>query len=166
MLMQTEFIQLSISIALIGVGFNKAFSPALFKQMNEKKYKGARKIIFQFLIVNLILVLITILVLPFFIKLFLSDKYFDALPIVPYIIIAQGFLNIYIILSNILFYIKKTLVLSFLSVISAIIHVFFLYLLIEKYSELGAAISFLISAFIQTLLTAIFVYKKATFLWK
>ena len=124
--------QISIVVSLIGIGFNKAFSPALYKKINNKEYKSTRNILLKFFLVNFIMV----------------------------------FLNVYIILSNILFHVKKTLTLSMISVFSAIVHIILLYLLLNKYSEFGAAVSFLISAIIQTLLTAFFTYKKASFIWK
>ncbi len=158
--------QLSILIALVGVGFNKAFSPIIYKNMSNGEYIIIRKLIAKFLIFNFLLIILALIFLPLVINFLLSDKYAQVLPIVPYIIVGQGFLNIYLILSNILFYIKSTLILSLISVFTALVQTLSLYLLIGQYAELGAAISFLVSSFFQMFFTALVVYKKANFLWR
>ena len=157
--------QFSIIITLVGVGFNKAFSPYLFKKLNGE-YKSVKILLYKFFIANLIFVIFVLLILPIFVKFFLSKEYIDVIPILPYVILAQGCLNIYIILSNILFHLKKTLTLSLISVFSAFCHVIFLFLFIDKFLEFGAAISFLFSAIIQTLLTFLFIIYNTNYLWK
>tara|TARA_B110000908_G_scaffold109378_1_gene128289 strand:- start:3433 stop:4764 length:1332 start_codon:yes stop_codon:yes gene_type:complete len=158
--------QLSMVLVLLGVGFNKAFTPLIYKLLSKKDFKNSRILLLQFFGLNFIATIVLLIIYPFIVKLFLSEEYISVLPITPYVIIAQGFLNIYIIASSILFFLKQTSLLSFISIISAIIHVLFLYILVNEYLEFGAAISFLISAIIQTILVVFLVLTKAPGLWK
>ena len=144
--------QISMISSLIGVGFNKVLAPRMFKDMEHNNGKKLNIILPRVIIYNIYFTILVTLFFQLTGKLLLPESYHSSLVILPYLLVAQGFLNIYIVYSNLMFFYKFTVKLSLVSLFSATIHVFFLEMLIVKYNELGASISFLISAIIQTFL--------------
>ena len=90
----------------------------------------------------------------------LPDSYNGVAEVLPYLLIGQGMLNIYIVYSNIIFYFESVLFLSLISVFSAIVHVLILINYVPVYYEIGAGMAFFISSFIQLMLTVVYVKTK------
>jgi O-antigen/teichoic acid export membrane protein len=149
--------QLSMVVALVGVGFNKALAPEIFKDMEHNNGRSTKKILSKFVIYNFYFTILVIISFQFIGRLLLPENYHASLEILPYLLIAQGLLNIYIVYSNLMFYFKLTLKLSLISVFTATFHVLLLMALIEEYDVLGASISFLMSAIVQVIMVIYYV---------
>jgi len=155
--------QISMILALIGIGFNKAFSPEIFKSIENKNNQYVKKIFNKFLIYNLYSSVVIVLFFWIFGSKLLPEDYIKVSDIVIYLLIGQSVLNVYIVYSNLLFYYKFTGILSIISVFSACIHVLLLFYLVGRYHELGAAIAFLLSSIIQTLIVVTFARRRLNF---
>jgi O-antigen/teichoic acid export membrane protein len=152
--------QISMISSLIGVGFNKVLAPRMFLDLEQNDGKELKKILPKVITYNVYFTILIVLFFQFTGSLLLPDSYHASLVILPYLLVAQGLLNIYVVYSNLMFFYKFTIKLSLVSISSAIIHVFLLEILVVEYDEFGATISFLISAMVQMALIVIFIKVK------
>ena len=150
--------QISMIVALVGIGFNKAFAPEIFKRIAANN--GINGFIKKITFYNLLFTLLTTVFFLIYGDKILPDSYNGVAEVLPYLLIGQGMLNIYIVYSNIIFYFESVLFLSLISVFSAIVHVLILINYVPVYYEIGAGMAFFISSFIQLMLTVVYVKTK------
>lgn len=140
--------QFGMIISILCTAFNKAFNQYLYRKLSNINEDEKNKLVlfsyFYFFII-LCLALIISLISPWVIINFLDERYKNSLEIVPYITFAYAFQGMYIIVVNYLYYIKKTLYLGYLTLISGLIHVILSFTLIKLYGLIGAAQASLIS---------------------
>lgn len=152
--------QLAMVISLVGIGFNKAFSPLVYESLAKNQHSSINSIIKKFILYNAVLIIVTLILLVALVKYVFNEGYIGTIIHLPYLLLGQGFLNIYIIYSNFLFFHKKTLLLSSISVFSALIHVLLLFICLRLFGSIGASIAFLVSSILQMVITVSFVLKK------
>ena len=163
---------LGSALNIIFNSINKAYSPWLFANLKENILDVKIKVVkntylyFTFLIIAAVLAYFTA---PQVLKLLAGERFHQAADVLPIIIIGQIFLGMYFMVTNYIFYIRKTKYLSYITISSGMINVFFLLVLIPCYGIHGAALAFLIANFNQFIVTWIVsatVYKMPWLLWK
>jgi O-antigen/teichoic acid export membrane protein len=137
--------------SLLGVlltGFNYAWVPFVMSSLKENESHAKQKIsrlTTYYMGILVLLVLIIVFFAPIVLRIMATQKFYDAIPIIPYIVFAMFWQGIYFMSVNPLFYLKKTQYLAIISIISAIINISCNLLLIPIYGIYGAAISTIIS---------------------
>jgi O-antigen/teichoic acid export membrane protein len=147
---------LGSALNIIFSGINSAFSPWLFGQLkedNEEKKRNIVKKTYFYFIFLIIMSIVAFFAAPPILRLIIGEKFHQAADILPILIIGQVFLGMYFMVTNYIFYVKKTKYLSYVTISSGAINIGLLLLFIPIYGIYGAALSFLIANLIQFLFT-------------
>jgi len=164
--------QVGMIIGLLVASFNKAWTPFLYRKLNENNHSTNLKIVKLTYLYNagiIILALVLSLAAPFFLKFFVSDKFYSAYKYVKWVAIGYAFQGMYFMVANYIFYMKKTYVLSGITFFCAIINIILNYFLIKNNGAIGAAQAMTITFFLFFILTWILsarIYKMPWLLWK
>ncbi|PKI02288.1 polysaccharide biosynthesis protein [Glaciecola sp. 33A] len=159
---------LGSALNIIFSSINRAFSPWLFGQLKEGDEDMKIKIIqktYAYFLFLILLSLLSFYIAPPLFKLIVGEQFHQAANILPFIIVGQVFLGMYFMVTNYIFYVKKTKYLSYVTVSSGVINVALLFLLIPSYGILGAALAFLVANFCQFICTWIVSAKLYNMPW-
>lgn len=108
---------------------------------------------------------ISYLVSPILLVFFIGEKYVKSSQIVNLLCIGQTFQGLYLVITNYIFYAKKTLYLSFVTIFSGFFNMILLVMLVPEYGLIGASISFCISMAIRFIFTWFVSYKVYPMPW-
>lgn len=144
----------SISAILLAIwmAINNSLVPVTYEYCKNKKYKEIAGITIPILVVFLALSIILILIAPEVMKLLSTEDYYDAVNVIPPIIIGVFFQAMYFIFANIVYYLKKPKYVMVGSIVSAICNILLNYLLIPKFGYVAAGYTTLFSYMIQTMI--------------
>ncbi|WP_253644392.1 polysaccharide biosynthesis C-terminal domain-containing protein [Vibrio sp. Y42_MX_L11] len=118
---------------------------------NEKKKRDIVKKTYVYFVFLVFLAALSFLIAPPILKLVVGEKFHQAAGVLPLIITGQIFMGMYFMITNYIFYIKKTKYLSYVTIISGVVNVLLLLVLIPNYGLKGAAFAFLIANFLRFL---------------
>jgi O-antigen/teichoic acid export membrane protein len=146
--------QVGLLLGLLLVAINKAFSPFIFQELSnsDKLFPPKlKKFIFFYIPILIIGTLFFSFIGNLFIVIFFSSSYQDSTNYVLLISISQAINGLYLLLVNFVFYYKKTIYLSIISILSSVIHIVSCYFLIQHFQAIGAAYANIISTSFLTL---------------
>ena len=149
-------VQLSLAMAIVFDAINKAYVPWLFERLKHDCHEDKRQIVkytYVYFVVALLIAGMVFLTGPFFITIIAGESYSEAGGIIGFLCLGQAFGGMYLMVTNYIFYAKKTGTLSLVTLFSGSINVFLLFLLIPIFGIDGAGISFAIIKFLQFILT-------------
>ena len=162
--------QIGGALNLISTGINNAFIPWLFKKLSDEQFD--RKILIRYTYIFYLFLFSIFGVYLLFDNIinnilicFLPKEYSDAIKIIPFLLLATIFNAMYLSVTNYMFYLKKTLLLSIVTISIAIFNIFCSYFLISEYGILGASISMCVSYFILFIVVWLIVYYKYPLPW-
>nr|ELR5257561.1 polysaccharide biosynthesis C-terminal domain-containing protein [Providencia rettgeri] len=148
--------QISLGMIILFDALNKAITPYLFKMLARNSKSDLYKIVkysYLLFLACLILGSIAYILSPYFVIIIGGDKYIEATLIVPILCLGQAFQGMYLIVTNYIFYTKKTYLLSIVTISSGIINIILIIILMNEMGILGASIAFAISMFIRFIST-------------
>jgi O-antigen/teichoic acid export membrane protein len=144
--------QFGFIVGIVGLAFNQAFSPYLYKKLKNISYKDKKKLVqwtYLYFVGILLLASLVSFIMPYIVKYFLDARYLLAIEYIPWIAFGYAFQGMYLMVVNYIFFTKKTYVLSLLTFSTGVTHMLLSYLLIKEYGAIGAAqattLSFLIT---------------------
>lgn len=149
-------VQLTTAIGIIFDAINKAYVPWLFEKLTADNLQQKQKIVkltyvwFSLIIIGVIL---AFLIGPSIVVFIAGEQYTEAGKVVGWLALGQGFQGMYLMVTNYIFYSKRTGLLSFASISSGILNLVLLIMLIRVFGLEGAAIAFASSMGIRFLLT-------------
>ena len=149
-------VQLGNTLNILFQSINKAYTPWLFENLKKDELSIKIKIVKNTYIYFLLLLVVALLgyfISPYILKLVVGEKFHQASTIIGLVIVGNIFSGMYLMVTNYLFYAKKTYPLTVITPISAILHIILMFYLIPSYGLHGAAFSFLIANFIRFILT-------------
>ncbi|MEC6831853.1 oligosaccharide flippase family protein [Photobacterium toruni] len=149
-------VQLSSVMTILFDAINKAYVPWLFERLKRDDHDEKKQIVrytYLFFITALLIAGFSFLIGPFFISLIVGDKYVEAEKVIGLLCLGQAFGGMYLMVTNYIFFSKKTGVLALVTFSSGFINLIILYYFINIYGIKGAALAFVISKFIQFSLT-------------
>lgn len=161
-------VQLTAAIGIVFDAINKAYVPWLFEKLTADNLQQKQKIVkLTYVWFSLI---ITGVVLAFFIGppivVFVAgEQYAEAGKVVGWLALGQGFQGMYLMVTNYVFYSKRTGLLSFASISSGILNLVLLIVLVRVFGLEGAAIAFATSMGIRFLLTWWIAHKRHPMPW-
>jgi O-antigen/teichoic acid export membrane protein len=161
-------INLGGALNIIFNSINKAYSPWLFAQLKENDEKKKRDIVkktYMYFVFLVFLAASSFLIAPPILKLIVGEKFHQAGDVLPLIVTGQIFMGMYFMVTNYIFYIKKTKYLSYVTIISGVINVTLLLALIPNYGIIGAALAFLIANILRFIGTWVVSAKVYTMPW-
>ncbi|TLS80846.1 polysaccharide biosynthesis protein [Photobacterium damselae subsp. damselae] len=161
-------VQLSSSLLIIFDAFNKSYIPWLFDKLKNNNSIQKLKIVKSTYVIMLSLLLFSIipfLIGPFFIRLIAGDKYELAGNIIGILCLGQVFSGMYLLVTNYIFYAKKTKYLAYSTIISGFIGIGLLFSLVKEYGIVGAAVAFLCAKIIHFIITFVIAIKAYKMPW-
>ncbi|MGR5431127.1 lipopolysaccharide biosynthesis protein [Vibrio astriarenae] len=160
--------QVGMVLALLFDAINKAYVPWLFDILKRDciKEKGLLvKNTYLYFIFLLSISPIFFLLGPKFITLFAGANYKVSGTLIGLICLGQIFGGMYLMVTNYLFYHKKTGTLSIVTIGVGVLNLLLILILIQPYNLVGVALAFVISKFFQFILTWWLAYKVSDIPW-
>lgn len=165
--------QISMGLKVVFDALNKAFTPWLYEQLtidnNHLKKIKIVKYTYIYCLSLFVFPIVTYFIASLAISIIAGDEYEKASGVLVWLVLGQIFVGMYLMVTNYIFYAKRTLPLSAVSMVSAMIHIALLYVFIGSYGFNGAGVAFAISMlcrFILVWCVAIKVYPMPWFNFK
>lgn len=125
--------QLSVAISIVFFGINNSLSPWTYRMLDEKNEKQVRYTYRRILYLGIYLSVGIMLFAPEIIEILGSDKFIEAVSIVPDLVVATYIMFLNILILNILFFFKLNGGIMVATVFGAIVNVLLNYALLPKY---------------------------------
>ncbi len=138
-------VQLAGAVALIFDAINKAYTPWLYERLKRNNYHEKRQIVrYTYIWYGVLLAgaALAFLVGPPVVVLIAGDGYSEAGKVIGWLTLGQVFGGMYLMITNYIFYSKRTGLLSVVTITSGLINVLLLVLMIPLYGIEGAAWAF------------------------
>ena len=144
--------QVASAITIITTSINQAWAPHLFQTLNTDPSMNKKKsLVKQTYLIMLFMILITILfilLVPLIFNIFIDTKYHEGITLASFIAVGFLFKGFYFMVTNYIFYTKKTHLLSIMTMISAAVVMYLNYLLIPIYGVFGSVYAMIFSYFL------------------
>lgn len=140
-------VQLGLILGMLADSFNKAFAPWLMEKLSDVNYESQKKIvIFTYIYFFVIIALAAFgaLVAPYVLPYIVGPQFQTAGPLLIFILLGNAFIGMYYMVTNYIFYSRRTGLLSTLTISIGVITVALSWFLINAYGIKGAAIGFLV----------------------
>lgn len=149
--------QVAMVVSVIVIAFNKAWSQHLFHILsnNPSEYEKRKIVLFtyRYMISIFIFAILFSYCMEFIIPYLLGEKFIIASKYLIYLTIAFSFDGMYFMVTNYIFYKKRTDLLAYVTISVALVHILILYFFIQQNSGIGAAQATLISSFLTFIVT-------------
>ena len=149
-------VNLGSALNIIFNSINKAYVPWLFGQLKKDDENNKLSIVkktYIYFVFLIAMAALSFLIAPPILEVIVGEKYREAANILPLILTGQIFLGMYYMVTNYIFYIKKTKYLSYVTISSGIINIILLLVFVPRYGIAGAAYAFLIANIIRFVFT-------------
>lgn len=149
-------VQLAAGVALLFDAINKAYVPWLFEKLKENDLQQKKKIVRYTYLWYLVIIAgagAGFVVGPWLVRLVAGPGYEQAGDIIGWLLLGQAFGGMYLMVTNYIFYSRRTGMLSIATITSGLINLGLLILLIKLLGLTGAAVSFSVAMAIRFLLT-------------
>jgi O-antigen/teichoic acid export membrane protein len=140
--------QIGNSIALVTVAFNQAWVPFLYGKLKNANASDKIKLVKQsygLILAYFGIALLLIMFTPLIFRWFIDPNFYPAQQFVFLIALGSAINGIYFLVTNYIFYEKKTYILSWITVSNGVLSVLLNIFLIQKFGAWGAAYTFLIT---------------------
>ena len=142
--------QFGMIIGLLAASFNKAWIPYLYERLKKNDYKlkiSIVKITYLYFVGILLLATMIGTLGPYILRFFVGADFKDSGQYVIWIAFAYAANGMYFMVTNYIFYMKKTYILAWVTFSSAILNIALNYILIHKNGGIGAAQATMITYF-------------------
>ena len=147
--------QIGLAVALLQSSFNEAWVPYFFNLLKNSNNHKTRlhivKVTYLYFASLIVLTAFLIVLLPFIYR-FIGDQYDSGQSLSMYIMIAYLFNGMYKMFGNYLFFLKKTKIIAFGTILTLAFNLVLNYFLIPEFGLNGAAASLAISFFLEFLI--------------
>ncbi len=126
-------------LTMVTVAINGSLTPYIYKKIKEQEYEDIRKnaeIILELIGVASVFV---VLVAPEIMHVFASKDYYEAINVIPPIIVSVFLMFEYSLFSNVSFYFEKVKMIGGVSILGALLNVSLNYIFIGRYGYVAAA---------------------------
>tara|TARA_R110002124_G_scaffold17175_3_gene72177 strand:- start:7495 stop:8748 length:1254 start_codon:yes stop_codon:yes gene_type:complete len=156
---------LSGALSLIFHSINKAYTPWLFTNLEKNCIKIKKEIVkktYIYFVFLIFLSIISFFLAPLVFEVIVGERYHKASDIISILVVGHVFLGMYLMVTNYIFYTKRTKLISIATIISSVVNILLLLFLVPIYELYGAALAFMISnclLFIVTWIVSARVFK-------
>lgn len=161
-------VQLSMAMAIVFTSINNAYVPWLFERLKRNDSSEKRTIVrltYAYFFVVLILALAVFPLGPWLVPFIAGERYAEAGDALGWLAIGQAFAGMYLMVTNYIFFSKRTGFLSLITVSSGLINLALLALLIDQFGIEGAAMSFAMVMVLRFFLTWWVAHKRYPMPW-
>lgn len=152
--------QVAMILMILISAFANFFTPFLFQRLNDITHQKKVEIVrvsYLFFVLLFVALLFLSLLTPWLFSVFIGEAFQAGTSYVFWVGLGFFFWGIYILFSGYIFYLKKTSILAYLSVVNVMLNIAFNYFFIKIYGAIGAAyatcLSYLIVAVIGSVWT-------------
>lgn len=149
-------VQLAMGVALIFDAVNKAYIPWLFEKLRENDFHQKKKIVrytYLWYLVIMAGAMAGFFVGPLVVRLIAGPGYEQAGELIGWLLLGQAFGGMYLMVTNYIFYSKRTGLLSAATITSGLLNLLLLLVLVKLLGLAGAAVSFAFAMAARFLLT-------------
>lgn len=161
-------VQLTAAAGIVFGAINNAYVPWLFEKLKANVYQEKQKIVkltYLWFLCIILGVLLAFFIGPWLVMLVAGEKYAQAGEVIGWLALGQGFQGMYLMVTNYIFFSKKTGLLSVASISSGFINLLLLIVFIRILGLQGAAIAFALSMGIRFVLTWFIAHKRHPMPW-
>jgi O-antigen/teichoic acid export membrane protein len=148
--------QLASGLGLVFDAINNAYVPWLFERLKRNQTEEKRQIVrgtyFYFLLLAVVVAL-GFTIAPAAVLLVAGERYADGAQVISWLVLGWVFHGMYLMVTNYVFFSKRTLLLSMSTVTAGLVNIGLLLILVPHYGLQGAALAFAISSALKMLLT-------------
>lgn len=140
-------VQLGLILGMLADSFNKAFSPWLMEKLGDINDASKKKIVtftYFYFITIILLAALGAVIAPYLLPFIVGPQFQTAGQILVYILFGNAFVGMYYMVTNYIFYSRRTGLLSTLTIGVGVMSVALNWFLINAYGSTGAAIGFMI----------------------
>jgi O-antigen/teichoic acid export membrane protein len=148
--------QMAQVVGLLFDAVNKSYVPWLFEQLKAGNARMQRQIVqytYAWFAVLLSGAILAFLAGPWLVRVVAGDRYASAGELVGWLVLGQVFVGMYLMVTNYLFYAKRTGLLSLVTVGCGLLNIVLLVVLTHTFGVQGAAMAFAIAMGMRFLLT-------------
>lgn len=148
--------QIGMIIGVLQDSFNNAWVPQLFKSLNQKRGDFKEKIVkitYLYFVIILILATILSLISSIIVDVFVGDNFKESVQFIGWISFGFAFNGMYKMVNGVIFYEKKTHLLSMATFLTAFLNIIFNYFFIKWNGSIGAAQATALAFFVSFIFT-------------
>lgn len=161
-------VQLSLGMVVVFDAINKALIPWLFRILSVNDVVKLKKLVrfsYCYFVVLSFLGALSFWIGPLVVNLFAGPQYQQATSVIGWLCLGQAFNGMYLMVTNYLFYAKKTGRLSIITISSGVFNVVLLLIMMKTNGIIGVAMAFSISMFIRFIATWVLVWQLNLVSW-
>ena len=162
-------VQLSLGMVIVFDAINKALVPWLFKALADNQQAQLRRLVrftYLYFIVVGLLGLLAFWVGPWVVELVAGPDYWRAGSVIGWLCIGQAFVGMYLMVTNYVFYAKRTGRLSVVTITCGVFNIALLLYLMQSQGIVGVAMAFAISMGLRFLVTWWLAMCACSFSWR
>ena len=155
--------QISALMLLVSTSVNQAWSPMLYKLLKEKKIKDVNKFTFYLFLFFFLVAISVYFLKDILFYIFVDEKFYIAKEYFSWLLIGFLFQSFYFLVTNLLFFEKRTKLLASVTISGATINLVLNYFLIKLFGTIGVAYATAIIwglFFVAILLLNIYIVRK------
>jgi O-antigen/teichoic acid export membrane protein len=156
-------------VLLFTDAFSKAWGPWFFKQLSTSKDKAKEKIVTNSILYMAGICILTILVVQislFIMPLMLAESYHSASEFIVWVSIGYAIHGIYKLFFPYMVHVNKTILITFSTIVAAVVNIVFNYILILEFGAIGAAYATILAFSVSSLMLVFFQRKHYPMPWK
>lgn len=161
-------VQFGMALSLVFNAVNQAYVPWLFERLKRDSDSEKRQIVrytYAWYVFILAGAGLSFIVGPWLIVFVAGDQYTEAGDVIGWLVLGQVFQGMYLMVTNYIFYSKRTGLLSIASIFSGLVNFGLLVFLVEQLGIIGAAYAFALSMGLRFLLTWFVAQKRHSMPW-
>jgi O-antigen/teichoic acid export membrane protein len=140
-------VQVGLILGMLADSFNKAFAPWLMEKLSDVNYESKKKIViftYIYFLVVIVLAALGAFIAPHVLPYIVGHQFQTAGPLLVFILLGNAFIGMYYMVTNYIFYSRRTGLLSALTISVGVMTVALSWFLIKTYGIKGAAIGFMV----------------------
>lgn len=131
--------QIAALMLLVGVSVNQAWSPMFFKMLQSRRYDKVQIYIYYLMILFIFIGIILYFIKDILFDLLVHQEFYEAKAFFGYLLLGFLFQSLYFLVTNLLFFEKRTALISGITVLGALLNMVLNYVLIQAYGTIGVA---------------------------
>ncbi|TRX34806.1 oligosaccharide flippase family protein [Flavobacterium sp. ZT3R18] len=148
--------QIGSVLGLVNTAFIGAYVPWLYNKLNLNDFQVKIKIVkftYLYFLALILVVVFSVYILPLILSFLIGKSFQSAIHYILWIILGYAFNGMYLMVCGFIFYVKKTKLLSIVTLSTALLNIPLCYFFLKWFGTIGASISMAIIYFISFVAT-------------
>lgn len=161
-------VQLTMAMAILFSSINNAYVPWLYERLKRNdaaEKRGIVRLTYWYFVIVLVGALFAFPLGPWLVPLIAGERYAAAGNALGWLALGQAFAGMYLMVTNYIFFSKRTGLLSLVTISSGLLNVALLAVLIDRFGIVGAGMAFALAMGIRFFLTWWVAHKRHPMPW-